>query len=304
MGQHEISDGFVLPPGPQSSRTDGVIYTLLPYGEALGVSPRVTSIAYYTVAPTDTNLSLYIYCMADNPPTHNRTTIGVGEQVQLSFRPNVPTNTTWTALKGSVSPTSGAATLFTAPSNAVRAMILVTLPGNKTKVLDFNVVEPMGFTPPLVTNSNPLALSAPEAGASMAVTMSLLPTHVSFANVQLSEVSNNAVNISNYFANTNIFTTNPAYFLRHQTAGFWIEDSLDNSYGDAVGIPPTNLPSPWSSGSFQYVIPIQWKVGDNGATNNLMTNTATFSIDGNGTVTVERWGHSVTRTTNGDITTH
>jgi len=60
---------FLASSWPQSSRTDASSTPFCPTAEALGrFSKKSRGIAYYTVAPTDTNLSLYIYCMADNPP--------------------------------------------------------------------------------------------------------------------------------------------------------------------------------------------------------------------------------------------
>jgi hypothetical protein len=57
------------------------------------------------------------------------------------------------------------------------------------------------------------------------------------------------------------------------------------------------FPQPWSAGSFTWPIPAQWKIGS-GPTNNIAGWNQTCTIDANGTLTVGKFGHSASRTTN------
>ena len=62
-------------------------------------------------------------CVATTPTNRARTTIGVGEEVNL-WLVGPPSGTyTWSTSAGSVSPTTGAATTLTAPSNAATATV-------------------------------------------------------------------------------------------------------------------------------------------------------------------------------------
>jgi hypothetical protein len=283
--------------------SDGNAFVVVPCGAVMNPQPKVLGNSDAQISPASTNYKLIFRCNAFVPVQQVRTNIGVGENVTIYFTPNIPTNSTWGASAGSLLMTNGPTTLFTAPSNATNATVTATLPNGQSKSITFNVIAPSGFSPAVITNTYPSTIPQGQPGAEMDVTMFLLPTNVSFAAVQLMEVSNNAVNISNYFANTNIFTNAP-YQLRHQSAGFWWDVSSDNSSCDSVGILPQILLPPWSAGSCQWIIPTQWRVGSNGGNNNLLSNTATFSIDGSGTVTVSRWGRSITRTTNNAIMTN
>jgi len=63
-------------------------------------------------------------------------------------------------------------------------------------------------------------------------------------------------------------------------------------------------PPPWAAGGYQWVIPQKWFVPGwptNDVTPN--TQTQTFTIDANGTVSISKFGKTVTRTTTNVITT-
>jgi hypothetical protein len=67
--------------------------------------------------------------------------------------------------------------------------------------------------------------------------------------------------------------------------------------------------NPGYGGGYTWIIPGQWKVGTNGTTNNFSTNaswsqTVTLATNGNGDMTVTKFGWSVTRGTNGAYITN
>jgi hypothetical protein len=66
--------------------------------------------------------------------------------------------------------------------------------------------------------------------------------------------------------------------------------------------PLPNLP--WTSGGFMWNVPAQWKIGDNGTTNTITGWIQSFSIDGNGTVTIQKFGNTITRNTNDVVNTY
>jgi len=59
---------------------------------------------------------------------------------------------------------------------------------------------------------------------------------------------------------------------------------------------------PWSAGGLTWPIPNWWRIGagqgPGGPTNNWIRTDQSFSIDANGTMTVQKYGHTVTRGTN------
>ena len=172
----------------------------------------------------------------------------------------------------------------------------------------FTVLAPRGVDHAVITSTFTNSFSKGQAGALMSLPIWIAPTWVSFYRVQISEVGEDA-NVSGYFANTNFFTTNPPYYWHH-----WPSGQRGNDYGwvplsdfnqppnpDLVGLsydPRFSLPQPWSSGQISIDIPVDWKIGDNGPTNSMPGWNQVISINGNGTVTVTKYGKTVTRDTN------
>jgi hypothetical protein len=89
--------------------------------------------------------------------------------------------------------------------------------------------------------------------------------------------------------------------LYHGTAG-WVPLDQGNAYEDYAsgGV----FPAPWTNGGFAWNIPANWQVTGSGQTNPMTGWNQTFLIDGSGTVTIQKWGCSVMRTTNNVITTN
>lgn len=92
----------------------------------------------------------------------------------------------------------------------------------------------------------------------------------------------------------------------------WPSELRGNDYGwvplsefnqppnpDVVGLNPAfSLQQPWAPGQIIINIPVDWKIGDNGPTNSMTGWNQVISISGNGTVTVTKYGKTVTRDTN------
>jgi len=111
-----------------------------------------------------------------------------------------------------------------------------------------------------------------------------------------------ATNAMGYFANTNTW---PADNLNHSTHGanIWRALNENNSIAAMDHASSGTCNPPWSSGSFTWPIPVGWRVGNSPVTNIMSGWSQNFLIDASGTVTVQKFGHSVTRTTNDVITT-
>jgi hypothetical protein len=62
-----------------------------------------------------------------------------------------------------------------------------------------------------------------------------------------------------------------------------------------------HLPPPWSGGTFTWQIPALWEVVGDSSTHSLPWSDQVFSLDGSGTMTITKYGHSVTRTVNDGV---
>jgi hypothetical protein len=270
-------------------------------GLPVDVTPTITQ--FYTNRDATFNdmkvYQLVSQCVATTPSDRSRTNLGVGEQVNLSFNPPLLTNysiVTWSATAGSLLYTNGSSTLFTAPSNATNVTVTATI-GNYPINLNYQVFAPTGYASAQIVSTNHFSVG--EAAAEMHLNVIMGPTNVSFYQVQIEEVGENATNITGYFTNF------PTASLFHGTADQFVSVNTNNTlpFGDECQLGPLPAPPPsWSAGGFTWPIPVNWKVGDNGATNSIAGWSQIFSMDNNATITIQKFGHSVTRTTNDIIT--
>jgi hypothetical protein len=215
--------------------------------------------------------------------------------VLLSLAGNPGGNYTWSTSTGGVQPTNGIATIFTAPSNAANATVSVNY-GGGTCTLQFSAIEPSGI---LASNRPQTGFSVNQAGAGMINTLWLLPPTVSFYRVQWMEVpaTSNLVQ-TGYYANTNFFP-NPEIHDAAHGAGKWIGTRRwDNLMGFDTATSGVEGAQPWAAGTLTWPIPVVWQIGNNAPTNFLQRTDQTFIIDANGNVTVQKYGHTVTRGTN------
>jgi hypothetical protein len=122
-------------------------------------------------------------CTATTPSNRARTTIGVGEQVNLYFSTTAPTNTVWSTSAGSLSVTNGSTTILTAPDRKVTATVTAIIPGAPSVSLAFNVIEPSSVY--YVTNS--FIHTYDEADIGFYAWLYLQPDSVNFYAVQCQE---------------------------------------------------------------------------------------------------------------------
>lgn len=277
------------------------LWALLPTRLNVVVTPSGNP--YYVPGVTVSGpFQLVSQCVATNPPNQARTTIGVGEKVNMSFNPPLPTNATWSVSAGSVSLTNGPSTLFTAPSNAVTSVTVSAQVGQaKPYTMNFNVYAPTGIDHAVIIATNNIQgapnFTSGESGAEMVLNAYFAPTNVSFYRVSVMEVGENATNLTGYFSQ---FTPSQLY---HSSANHWTPLNQANNYSD---LDSGTFSPPWSpGGSFTWNIPANWQVTGSGQTNSMANGwNQVFSIDSSGTVTIQKWGRSVTRTTNNVITTN
>jgi hypothetical protein len=283
-----------------SLNSNGVSWAVLPVHTKADASVTVNGSPglHFAGVSWATGYRLVSQCLATTPSNLSRTTLGVGEQVDLYFNPSLPVNAVWSTTAGSVAPITNTITQFIAPSNAATATVTATVEG-KSVSMTFKVVEPTGIDHAsiIATNNVPAFpnLNLGQSGAGMELSVVFGPTNVSFYRVAIMEIPENGTNIYGYFSQ---YTPEELY---HSTGGHWTQLNQANQLVDSAGNGP-DYP-PFSAGVFSWNIPGAWQVTDTGQTNSMGGCTQSVSIDSSGTVTVQKLNCSVTRTTNNVITT-
>lgn len=307
--------------GRQNLDPNGDLYVALPDNAVKDLNLRVPGVKHYgawasatrhklvheTLHPalTDTNLA--------------RTKLGVGEQVTFWFDPTIPNlvwpDILWDTTMGSVGTTEdGTMMYFTAPSNAAKATITITVKGQRLKER-FTVVEPSGIaTNTYIVNAfiNPpnQGFYPGESGAGMYLRVYIAPTDVSFYRLQCLEIGLNATNVTGYFTNNPPWNTANLSHIGHGAdVPFKIDPDNSWEHGtpgrdwDQASWHNYDPPPAWSAGSLKWNIPGAWSIANSGIWHTNMFWDQNFTSDAAGTVTVTKFGHTVTRTTNNVYTT-
>jgi hypothetical protein len=234
------------------------------------------------------------WTVAATPADRRRTTVGVAEEVNMYI---IPADTvTWSTSAGSVNPASGSSTLFTAPSNAATATVTANYGGGScTK--SFTVLEPTGYNHAIILTTNS-TFATNQTGAGMTLRFWIGPTNVSFYQVEIMEVGEDATNVTGSFTNV------PVADLSHINHGAdrWVPLPEDNSLQDTATEPGPG-PAPWYAGGYTWNIPARWRVEGTSVTNVMTGWNQVITIDANGTISIDKMGRGVTRGTNCVITT-
>ena len=140
-------------------------------------------------------------------------------------------------------------------------------------------------------------------GAGIVITnLVLYPDWVSFENVRLKEGDCTATNMWGLFDFPGAETVFPPHG-EDAGAGKVIEVGVRNDAGnDFAAATFLNIDQPWRAGGFQYDIPQYWSVKSGTHTNEwhwFGSESQVFTFDSNGDMTVEKFGVSMTRGTNG-----
>ncbi len=271
----------------------GTVYAVLPTHQEVPVTPKVGGSAFIYAHMNAQGYQLVSQCVATTPTNQARTIIGVGEQVNLSFNPTLPTNAVWSTTAGGFSVRSGTTTQLTAPSNAANVTVTATVFGKSINKI-FSVVEPTGIDHAQITGTNSYPLGA--AGAGMTNTIWIAPTSVSFYRVSVLEIGEDATNIWGFFSQ---WTPQQ---LHHSTADKWTALNQANQFKDAANF---GSYSSWGTGGgFTWNIPERWQVTGSGVTNSMTGCAQIFSIDVNGAASIDKYGNWIQRTTNNVITTN
>jgi hypothetical protein len=183
----------------------------------------------------------------------------VREVVDVYFDPVPPGTITWTNTAGDLSTNRGALTTLIAPDLANRQCTVTAETVGGTCNIDFDVLPPSGvqFTVLGVKHTH----NACDAGFHAQAL--IVPTNVSFYNIEISELEAN-VSATGCYAYMN--NTQHNRWTDQSTVGSWLTPSYDNYVNtlvDYVSLSPIYWP--FSEGTFSVSIP--WNYRKHGATN-------------------------------------
>jgi hypothetical protein len=149
--------------------------------------------------------------------------------------------------------------------------------------------------------TNPLSVG--EVGAGMCLELKLLPEHVSFEGLKIMEGECSATRIRGYFSTFDMSN------VRHNASNGALKQIVvqqENFVGvDRAGWARrvTDLPTPWSHGSYEWQIPFYWSADDFATTNRFATNVQEFELlSSNGDFVVRKFGWKAQRDTDGNQT--
>ena len=228
------------------------------------------------------------------PLERARRTVGVCEDVRIYLSPFVGGLSLSKSGSDSmlVEESSNNRWKYTASSQASTDVISASAFG---PLFSFNVIEPAGYDSQLVAIDRHCATNGAAGEFEMWFNLTLFPTNVSFANVQVMEVGMVATNATNYFlepAHTNLLVHSNA-----QGADTWISVGTNNELSDRAG--PMELGQPWGvGGEATWSIPNRYRKTGSVADKYFCDTDEFFSLTSNGTVRAEKFDWFVSVTTN------
>ena len=281
--------------------TNAELWVLLPDGDP-DITPKINGKPNYIFGVGAQKFGLISQTVCATPTNQARTTLGVGEEVNIllwnvTLNCALPANAAalvrWTTSAGSVYPTNGSLTTLTAPSNAATATVTMSYKSVAYPAINYTVIEPTGVVKATVAYTIPYDYGV--AGAGMHLRPVIGPTNVSFYQVQCREVGLDATNVSGFFTNFSV----PTLSHKQHGADRWFGLGYDNSWNEPWDNAQSDPYTSWYAGGYMWIIPGQWKVGT-GPTNNLANGwSQSFSMNDSGTMTVSKFGHAKSRTVQG-----
>jgi hypothetical protein len=272
---------------------DGIVYAVIDEGSTKDVTPKVDSKKWYTFGwPVLTKYTFMsrVSCVALTDTNLERTSLGVGETVSLG---SLPPETRWRTSAGTLTAAVGSVNGLTAASQAGAATVTATI-RNVSLSMDFSVAEPSGVQATLRGLPDAFSYNPQSVGAGMEMNVVVQPTHVSFSAIQMQEPAEATTGITGYF----LQHTPPSH--GGNGAGDWHPVGCNNLIlGPPIDVFDHAFSSGWpagQSGAYTWPIHAIWRVGTNGVTHPLSGWTdQVHTLDSDGTMTVEKLGHHVTR---------
>ena len=209
----------------------------------------------------------------------DRTTVGIGEL--SSFVVSDKEGGSWKSADNTGKTLNSVSFTWTAGSAGTNT-ITYTAADKTTSSVTMTTVAPASLSG---KKDKDLTYPAGTQGAGMELTITALPTTVSFQALEILEQTVGASAASGYFA-----THTPGSHNAAAGAGNWSQLGPNNDTSDTAD--SSGWPSPWSKGSFTWAIPVDWRVaGTTKSTAFSKTSDQVITIGGtDGTTTVTKLG--------------
>lgn len=172
----------------KSPENDGNLWVVLADNQQIDLGLKVNGAKHASAAATAAKFKLRhaTDCAAQSNTNSGRTTIGIGEIVVCSITPAASAGWSVTG-GGSISLINGPFTVFTASKSPTTSIVKAKL-GTTEKTVTFNVIPPSGIgNVSVYTNLGLGSLGTNGIGAATGFWFDILPTSVSFVNVQFRE---------------------------------------------------------------------------------------------------------------------
>jgi hypothetical protein len=223
-----------------------------------------------TEQPTITSETL-LQAPGGTPST--RRVIGVGENVEFTST----ISGDWTASAGDPTQSSTKSTrfLWIAPSAPGSCTVTLAANGQSANVV-MSVIAPSGL---VGTKFRDLPIPAGSQGAGMEIDLTITPLTVSFGFVEMKELAGPATNVTGYFEQF------PEADLNHNPNPDNIQPDFhafdENNSGLRDRAADMGEPSPWSAGTFDWLIPNVYRVqGEGSAGTFFYTSTQSIVMEG------------------------
>ncbi len=223
-------------------------------------------------------------------PNRQRKTLGVGEEVMFCWKPRL-----WDVVSVDDIVVSYDEYVIGTPHFAT-SLVHTVSHGGASLPFDFSVVEPQELSAVSVSASTngPSKVAGDFVGF---ITISVLPSNVSFEAIQVKELGSVATNVFGYFSGMDDI-------LDHGNKGADKWHGIGwHEYEDMVSI--SQVPPPWHQGGhFTWPITNAWRVTTDMAKHfpHRQKYDQTFELDSDGTVRIRKMGYVIQRNTNDVLT--
>ena len=211
----------------------------------------------------------------------DRTTVGIGELTSLTVTDVAGGH--WKSADGKGTAASSVTFVWTASAVGTNT-ITYTAANGSTSSVTMTTIAPQSLSGK--KDSEITTYAAGTQGAGMNLTITVLPTTVSFQALQIMEDVCGASAISGYFT-----THAPPRHDAAHGAGVWSTIGPKNDVSDTAD--SFGQPSPWAQGSYTWAIPTRWrKTGDRtpGTAFSATSDEVVSITDTNGTTIVTKLG--------------
>jgi len=235
--------------------------------------------------------------VATSPANRARTTIGVGEEVELTYSTG---SATWTSSGGgALSSNSGSSVTYTAPDTAQSVTITAT-GGGCTRSITFTIVEPSDWTMVRVPGTV-LKHRQNRPDCSWLGLMHIHPNNVNFYRVETREMNSHATGTGCFsgpgFHNAThqpASQTESAWFsvIRHTDASGSEVGMNDHIYSGDPGSAATGSAPPFTVGTISFPITWQWEVVGSGTPHNFPQVRQESEVFSDGRCETRKGGHT------------